>query len=57
MKTPPIPGKMVDVGGYRLHVQSRGKGRPAAVLISGLGCTHGNLPVMRPDAVAKAVTG
>ena len=35
---PPI-GKLVDVGGYRLHIHSAGKGGPAVVLDAGLGGT------------------
>ena len=31
------PGKLVDVGGYRLHLNCTGKGGPAIVLISGAG--------------------
>lgn len=33
---PPPPGQRFDVGGYRLHLQRQGQGRPAAVLDSGL---------------------
>lgn len=32
----PPPGKMVDVGGYRLHYRSNGSGSPVVVLDSGL---------------------
>jgi pimeloyl-ACP methyl ester carboxylesterase len=34
---PTPPGQLVDVGGYRLHIQSQGRGSPAVVLDSGLG--------------------
>lgn len=34
---PDRPGRMVDVGGYRVHVRSAGDGGPTAVLDSGLG--------------------
>lgn len=34
---PPPPGKLVDIGGYRLHVQCTGKGSPAVVLEAGAG--------------------
>jgi pimeloyl-ACP methyl ester carboxylesterase len=33
----PPPGKLVDVGGYRLHIQCVGTGSPAVVLEAGLG--------------------
>ena len=34
--TPP-PGRLVDVGGHRLHVWCTGAGAPAVILDSGLG--------------------
>lgn len=35
--TPPTPpGRLIDVGGYRLHLNCQGEGRPAALLDSGL---------------------
>ncbi len=37
MNAAPLPpGKLIDVGGYRLHLQSQGTGFPAAVMDSGL---------------------
>src|SRR5215467_15191730 len=33
----PAPGRLVDVGGYRLHIWCMGSGQPAVVLDSGLG--------------------
>src|SRR6476659_927956 len=33
----PAPGRLVDVGGYRLHLQCVGSGSPTVVLESGLG--------------------
>jgi pimeloyl-ACP methyl ester carboxylesterase len=35
----PPPGQLVDVGGYRLHIQCAGKGSPTVVLDTGLGST------------------
>jgi len=35
----PPPGQMVDVGGYRLHIQCVGLGTPTVVLDAGLGGT------------------
>jgi pimeloyl-ACP methyl ester carboxylesterase len=35
-KTPP-PGRLVDVGGYRLHIMSAGRGTPAVVVIPAMG--------------------
>lgn len=36
-KAYPPPGRLVDVGGYRLHIQCTGTGSPTVVLDSGLG--------------------
>ncbi len=33
----PAPGRLYDVGGYRLHLQCQGQGHPAAIFDSGLG--------------------
>ena len=33
----PPPGRLVDVGGYRLHIQCIGTGSPTVVLDAGLG--------------------
>ncbi|HKR84248.1 MAG TPA: alpha/beta hydrolase [Terriglobales bacterium] len=34
---PPAPGKLIDLGGHRLHVHCTGKGTPTVVVESGLG--------------------
>jgi pimeloyl-ACP methyl ester carboxylesterase len=34
---PPPPGKMIDLGGYRLHINCTGKGTPAVVMVAGGG--------------------
>jgi pimeloyl-ACP methyl ester carboxylesterase len=36
-KTYPPPGQLVDVGGYRLHINCTGTGSPTVVIVSGLG--------------------
>ncbi len=33
----PVPGQLVDVGGYQLHIQCTGAGSPTVVLDAGLG--------------------
>ena len=33
----PAPGRLVDIGGYRLHLECEGEGQPAVVLESGVG--------------------
>jgi len=37
MRKYPPPGQMVDVDGYRLHLNSRGEGSPSVVMDAGLG--------------------
>jgi pimeloyl-ACP methyl ester carboxylesterase len=32
---PAAPGRLIDIGGYHLHIDIRGKGRPVVVLIAG----------------------
>src|SRR5689334_19998980 len=36
-KTYPPPGQLVDVGGYRLHINCTGTGSPTVVIVAGLG--------------------
>src|SRR5689334_19449693 len=38
-KAYPAPGQLVDVGGYRLHIQCVGTGSPTVILDAGLGGT------------------
>src|SRR5688572_1762274 len=33
----PLPGRLVDVGGYRLHLWCTGSGAPSVILDAGLG--------------------
>ena len=33
----PPPGKLVDIGGYQLHINCTGKGSPTVILEAGLG--------------------
>ena len=33
----PLAGRLVDVGGYRLHMTDNGTGGPAVVIIAGAG--------------------
>jgi pimeloyl-ACP methyl ester carboxylesterase len=34
---PPLPGRLVDIGGYRLHLNCTGRGTPTVLLESGAG--------------------
>ena len=36
-KAYPLPGQLVDVGGYRLHIHCIGTGSPTVVIVAGLG--------------------
>jgi pimeloyl-ACP methyl ester carboxylesterase len=44
----PPPGQMVDVGGYRLHLQCVGAGSPTVVLDAGLGGTSLDWALVQP---------
>lgn len=35
--TPPVPGRLVDLGGYRLHLNCSGRGKPTVVFSPGAG--------------------
>jgi len=36
----PMPGQLVDVGGYKMHIDCRGTGSPTVILESGLGDSY-----------------
>jgi pimeloyl-ACP methyl ester carboxylesterase len=36
----PMPGKLVDVGGYKMHIDCTGQGSPTVILDSGLGDSY-----------------
>ena len=46
------PGRLVDVGGYRLHLRCEGQGSPTVVLESGGGMTSNEWTLVQPN-VAK----
>ncbi|MGH2639704.1 MAG: alpha/beta hydrolase [Rhabdochlamydiaceae bacterium] len=48
----PPPGKMVDVGGYNLHIQSTGENGPVVVLDAGLRCSSLDWALVQPE-IAK----
>jgi len=45
----PLAGQMVDVGGYRLHIQCVGTGSPTVVLDAGLGGTSLDWSLVQPQ--------
>jgi len=46
--TPP-PGRLVDIGGYRLHLWCAGDGAPAVILDAGLGGTSAGWGFVQPE--------
>ena len=69
----PPPGRLVDIGGRRLHLVTAGEGSPAVVIIPALaepvlpGCTFSRLPPpgrrpafttgLRPDGATRRLAG
>jgi len=51
-KTYPPPGQLVDVGGYRLHINCTGEGSPTVVIESGWGDSSASWGWVQPE-VAK----
>ena len=48
----PPPGQMVDVGGFRLHINCTGQGNPTVVIDAGLGDSSASWRLVQPQ-VAK----
>jgi pimeloyl-ACP methyl ester carboxylesterase len=46
---PKPPGKLVDIGGYKLHLNAAGKGLPAVVLIAGAGDFSFDWNLVQPE--------
>ncbi len=51
----PMPGQLVDVGGYRLHLHCTGTGSPTVILEPGQGGVSSDLGWIAP-AVARDTT-
>jgi len=49
LATTPPPGRLVDVGGYRLHLWCTGTGAPAVILETGLGGSSADWGFVQPD--------
>ncbi len=45
----PLPGRMVDVGGYRLHINCIGAGSPTVVMDAGLGAWSPTWALVQPE--------
>jgi len=48
----PMPGRRVDVGGYKMHLDCAGQGAPAVILDSGLGDSYVSWQIVQP-AIAQ----
>src|SRR5689334_8534094 len=55
VSVPALPGRMVDIGGYRLHIDCTGKGSPIVILENGLGDSFADWALVQPD-IAKFTT-
>ena len=51
----PPPGKLVDIGGYRLHLRGAGNGGPTVVMDAGLGGASIDWSLVQPE-IAKFTT-
>jgi pimeloyl-ACP methyl ester carboxylesterase len=52
----PPPGRLIDVGGHRLHVVSLGRGRPVVLFESGIGASSLNWSRVQRDASQFSAT-
>ncbi|HEV8052100.1 MAG TPA: hypothetical protein VGP47_06380, partial [Parachlamydiaceae bacterium] len=50
--TYPPPGSLIDVGGYRLHINCSGNGGPTVILDAGMGCNSIEWTLVQPE-IAK----
>lgn len=48
-ETHPAPGRLVDVGGFRLHITCTGAGSPTVILDAGLGGSSLDWSVVQPE--------
>jgi pimeloyl-ACP methyl ester carboxylesterase len=51
----PMPGQLIDVGGYRMHIYCAGQGSPPVILDSGLGDSYISWRKVQPE-IAKFVS-
>lgn len=49
----PMPGQLIDIGGYKLHIDCQGQGTPAVILDSGLGDSYISWRKVQPE-IAKS---
>src|SRR4026209_294459 len=48
----PPPGRLVDVGGHRLHIWCTGSGTPSVILETGLGGSSADWGFVQPEIAA-----
>jgi pimeloyl-ACP methyl ester carboxylesterase len=48
----PMPGQLIDIGAYKLHIHCQGQGTPAVILDSGLGDSYISWRKVQPE-IAK----
>lgn len=46
---PPPPGRLIDIGGYRLQINCTGKGKPTAILLAGAGDFSFDWALVQPE--------
>ena len=54
-RTHPMPGQLIDVGGYRMHIYCAGQGAPPVILDSGQGDSYISWRKVQPE-IAKFVS-
>lgn len=45
----PMPGRLIDVGGYKMHIDCAGNGSPAVILDAGMGDTYVSWRKVQPQ--------
>lgn len=50
----PAPGELIDIGGYKLHINSSGQGKPVVILDSSIGDGSYNWDVVQKDVAMFA---
>ena len=56
VNTPAPTGKLVDIGGYRLHVDINGKGSPAVIMIAGSQAFSFDWALVAPEIARATLT-
>src|SRR5215471_21562381 len=51
----PAPGRLIDIGGFRLHLDVRGEGSPTVLFEAGIAATSVSWNLVQPE-IAKITT-